>query len=69
MEDFEQHTVNTFPKKPSCWYRYVDDTFVFWPHGMEELEKFQQHLNNIHMNIKFTMERERNRCLPFLDLW
>lgn len=38
------------PKKPSCQYRYVDGMFVIWPHGMDDLQKFNQHLNNIHKN-------------------
>jgi hypothetical protein len=54
------------PKKTSYWYRYVDDMFVIWPRGMEELQKFQ-HLNNIHTKIKFTMEIETDGLLLFLD--
>jgi hypothetical protein len=34
---------------------------------MDELWKFQQCVNNIYMNIKFTMEIETNSLLPFLD--
>jgi hypothetical protein len=55
-------------KKPAHWYRYVDDTFVVWTHGQEELHRFLQHLNTIHSNIKFTMEVEKNNTLPFLDV-
>jgi hypothetical protein len=44
----------------------VDDTFVIWQHEMEELQKFQQHLNNT--NIKFTMDIEANRSLQFLSI-
>ena len=28
---------------------------------------FFHHVNNLHPQIKFTMEREENGCLPFLD--
>jgi predicted GIY-YIG superfamily endonuclease/uncharacterized protein (UPF0335 family) len=68
MERFEQMALGSARKTPTYWYRYVDDTFVIWPHGMEELEKFLQHLNNIHTRIKFTMEIEKNGELPFLDI-
>jgi hypothetical protein len=66
MEHFEQQAISRAPRKPTHWYRYVDDTFVIWPHGEEELRKFLDHLNSIHHNIKFTMEVEKKLSLPFL---
>jgi hypothetical protein len=60
--------ISRAPRKPTHWYRYVDDTFVVWPHGEEELRKVLDHLNSIHHNIKFTMEVEKNQSLPFLDV-
>ena len=50
------------------WVRYVDDTFVIWPHGEAELESFHNHINNQHSNIKFTKEVERKSSIPFLDV-
>jgi hypothetical protein len=47
------------PRKPTHWYRYVDDAFVVWPHGEEELHEFLDQLYSIHHNIKFTMEVEK----------
>jgi len=47
---------------------YVDDTFIIWPHGRETLETFKQHLNSLSPSIKFTMEVEINKSLPFLDI-
>jgi hypothetical protein len=43
--------------------RYVDETFVIWPHGTEELQKFHQ-----HTSIKFTVDTEANGSLPFLEV-
>jgi hypothetical protein len=68
MEHFKQPAISTVSRKPTHWYRYVDDTFVVWPHGEEELHNFLNHLNNIHPNIKFMMEVEQNQSLPFLDV-
>lgn len=68
MEDFEEKAIASYGKKPSLWLRYVDDTFIIWPHGAEELQKFLQHLNSQHQAIKFTMETEHNGQLPFLDV-
>jgi hypothetical protein len=37
MEEFEEKALNQATLKPTCWYRYVDDTFVIWPHGKASL--------------------------------
>ncbi|XP_046400251.1 uncharacterized protein LOC124166637 [Ischnura elegans] len=68
MERFEAEAINTYDKKPKKWLRYVDDTFIIWPHGTEELDRFLNHLNSRHQNIRFTMEKERDGKLPFLDV-
>jgi hypothetical protein len=65
---FERKAINSSPEKPKLWLRYVDDTFVIWPHGNESLSSFLNHLNNVHPNIHFTMEVETNNSLPFLDV-
>jgi hypothetical protein len=68
MEDFEKIALESAPQKPGCWYRYVDDTFVIWPHSPDKLQSFLQHLNIIHHSIQFTMETEIDGHLPFLDI-
>ena len=68
MESFEKSALDTAPLKPKLWLRYVDDTFVIWSHGRNELERFLNHLNSRHPNIKFTMETELEGKLPFLDV-
>lgn len=37
MEAFEHSTLERAPHKPSAFRRYVDDTFIVWPHGREKL--------------------------------
>nr|XP_060617816.1 uncharacterized protein LOC132767173 [Anolis sagrei ordinatus] len=68
MEHFEEQALETATKKPTIWFRYVDDTFTIWSHGEEELSRFLDHLNSIHPNIQFTMEKENEGRLPFLDV-
>ncbi|KAK5644761.1 hypothetical protein RI129_006061 [Pyrocoelia pectoralis] len=68
MEKFESIALESAVLKPKIWYRYVDDTFVIWNHGLDSLHFFLKHLNNIHPNIQFTMECEINGRLPFLDI-
>ena len=68
MEKFEQTALETAPLKPKVWLRYVDDTFVIWNHGEEELQRFLQHLNKVNLSIQFTMEVESKQKLAFLDV-
>jgi retron-type reverse transcriptase len=37
MEDFEKKAIEQATHKPVCGFRYIDDTFVIWPHGKEKL--------------------------------
>ena len=56
------------PLKPRCWKRFVDDTFVVWPHPKDTLVPFLNHLNSHSPHIQFTMEIEQNNSLSFLDV-
>jgi hypothetical protein len=58
MEDFEKRAIEHATHKPTCWFRYVDDTSVIWKHGQEKLPEFLNHLNGLHNNIHFMMKKE-----------
>jgi hypothetical protein len=47
MEHFEEIAMDTAECKPANWLMYVNDTFVIWPYGPENLQEFLQHINNI----------------------
>ena len=49
------------------WLRYVDDTFILWPH-QEDVQILLDHVNSIRPSIQFTMEKEQDNKLPFLDI-
>ena len=68
MEHFEKQALASAPFAPTVWFRNVDDIFAIWNHGGEKLEEFLNHLNTIHLNIQFTMEKEIEGQLPFLDV-
>jgi hypothetical protein len=58
MEDFEERALDLATHNSLCWFRYVDDTSVIWPHGPDKLKDFLNHLNSIHQSIQFTIETE-----------
>lgn len=67
MEYFEDMALGSAPLKPTMWLRYVDDTFVLWPH-QEDVQVLLEHVNTIRPSIQFTMEKERDNQLAFLDV-
>ena len=64
------HPEETFMLKhchfPQFYRRYVDDTFAVFPCKQTAL-RFFNYVNEIHGNIKFTMEEEKDNSLQFLD--
>jgi hypothetical protein len=68
MEDFKERAIQQATHKPLCWFWYVEDTFVIWPHGPQKVKEFLGHLKTLHKNIQFTMEMEKDGHLPFLDI-
>ena len=54
-------------EQPLMYYRYVDDCFVLFKNEDECMRMFDK-FNHLHPAISFTMEKERNGCLPFLDV-
>ena len=53
--------------KPVLYRRYVDDTFCLF-RSRSYVEKFLDHINSYHPNIKFTVKLEMDDTLPFLDV-
>ncbi|XP_069673690.1 uncharacterized protein [Periplaneta americana] len=68
IEHLEHEILATAPLKPTHFFRYVDNTFVIWPHGQDTLPDFIRHINSLRPQIQFTMEVETNGKLPFLDI-
>lgn len=55
-------------KKFIYWYRYVDDVLACFIGTERQLDQFLEFINNIHNNIKFTIEKEINSSINFLDI-
>ena len=67
VEYFEEMALGSTSLKPSVWLWYVDDTFILWPH-QEDVQILLDHVNSIRPPIQFTMEKEQDNKIPFLDV-
>ena len=52
--------------KPKFFLRYVDDILAAFDNEQDPLN-FSNFLNNRHSNIKFTIEKQINHSIVFLD--
>ena len=67
MGDFEEKFVYSYSLQPFLWKRFIDDIFIIWTYGENELNKFVEYLNSKHQTIKFTRESSKN-SIDFLDI-
>ena len=56
MQAYECTAIITALHPPKVWGRFVDD--VYSTLKRMHLENFFYHINNLHPNIKFTLEEE-----------
>ena len=54
--------------KPKFYLRYVDDILAAFGNEQDSLN-FLKFLNNRHPNIKFTIEKQINHSVAFLDVF
>ena len=66
---YEEIWLSSCPKqfKPTFYKRYVDDIFCLFK-TEQNAKQFQKFLNSRHKSMNFTLEKEENACLPFLDV-
>ena len=68
MSHFETELKNGNVHFPDFWARFVDDVFVIFDISKCNIEKFLKTINKKFPTIKFTLEREVDGKIPFLDL-
>lgn len=67
MESLESRAISTAKRfAPRLWRRYVDDVFSIVL--SRNIEVLLAHVNSMDEQIEFTLEREHERSLPFLDV-
>ena len=50
MDRFETKALEGWDKKTLIWLRFIDDIFMIWTYGMDELEKFISYLSIPKLN-------------------
>ena len=65
MERCLDECVQQLREKPRFLTKYVDDLFAILK--IDNIDETLEILNNFHEDIKFTMEKEKNGKLPYLD--
>lgn len=68
LGDWERQLLEVSDKIPLSYFRFVDDIWGLWTHGIDELKKFQSIANNIHPNIHVDL-RYSTEGLEFLDVF
>lgn len=68
MSELEENIPNYKGKKPTLFYRYVDDIFMIMKGTQREINMFLNFMNKIEASIKFTLEIQKDNKLPFLDV-
>jgi len=68
MEFFEKEFARSLGgERIVLWRRYVDDVFLIFNGTEAELREFVERLNENDMNLRFTIELEKEKGMPFLD--
>ena len=67
MAELEESILKSAILKPLVWWPYIDDIFMIWQHGKENLNAFLHALNSYHPRINFTAEYSETK-INFLDV-
>lgn len=68
MQKIEEKLNRFSTNKPMIWLRYVDDIFCIFTIPKGKIDEFYARINKWHTNLHFTVEFEKNRSIPFLDV-
>ena len=67
MGVLEDRMINSYAYKPLVYLKYIDDIFMIWTEGEENLNGFSSHCNQINENIQFEQVPSKEK-IPFLDV-
>ena len=66
MALLESEFLKHYHLKPLIYLRFIDDTFMIWTHGEEELKNFHRAFNTYHNSINLKMDYS-TESVHFLD--
>jgi len=67
MGSWENELLERSTKQPLAYFRFVDDVWGLWTHGLDALQEFHQLSNKIHQRIKIEL-RHATEKIEFLDV-
>ena len=67
MGAWESELLKRAPKQPLAYFRYVDDVWGLWTHGLRALEEFHTLGNQIHPRIQLELRHASDK-IEFLDV-
>ena len=67
MGVLEDRMINSYAYKPLVYLRYIDDIFMIWTEGEENLNGFLSHCNQINKDIQLEQVASKEK-IPFLDV-
>ena len=56
----ETNFLNSYPTPFRVWLGFIDDIFMIWKYGEQQLRRFLVALNHHHSTIKFTYTMNKN---------
>ena len=66
MDDLEKEILTTLGFQLTLYLRYVNNILIVVPD--KEIDNILQFFNASQFNIKFTLEKEREQTINFLDI-
>ncbi|UYV79301.1 hypothetical protein LAZ67_17002009 [Cordylochernes scorpioides] len=67
MQQIDRQITGHFPTEIQIWSRYIDDIFCLC--HTETIDSILTKLKDFHKEIDFTLEKETNGKLPFLNIF
>lgn len=67
MAQFESEAMSKCYQKPTVYWRFLDDIFMIWDHGRQNLISFLDIMNAHHPNVTLTANIQEN-SIDFLDV-